>query len=336
MNKRLFGKLPTGENIYAITLKSGDSSAEIITRGAAISSFKPFGREIVAGFSTLEEYLAYGDFYGATVGRVCNRIVGADFEMDGKVYQLTKNNGENCLHGGSDAFNTKAWYVIEYGEDYVTLGYFSPDGQSGFPANVEVRARYTLVEGELRIEYSATPDARTPIMMTSHSFFNLNSHKTDVRAHKARIHANRYTEIGPGRLPTGNRPEVAGTPFDFREPTELGAHVEESEFGYDHNFILSSEAVGKFGDKHLALAAEVWGEELKLSAYTDQPGIQLYVNQRAPKTRPVIRSGVVLEAYASFCLEPQIEPNCVKDGRGFVDAGETYLANIVYKVEKIR
>lgn len=335
MNKVLFGKLPTGEEIYTIALSSDSSSALISTRGAAIISFKPFGREIVAGFDSLDAYLTYASFYGATVGRVCNRIVGAEFEMDGRVYQLTKNNGENCLHGGSDGFNTKAWNVVEYGENYALLGYDAPDGQSGFPGNIKVRARFTLVGPRLHIEYTAIPDKRTPIMMTTHPFFNLESHATDVRGHKLKIYADRYNEIDENRLTTGRRPEVADTPFDFREPRDIGERINESALGYDHNFIINSGVKASFDGKELTLAAEVWGSELKLCTYTDQPGIQLYVTSGAPKVERILRSGAKLGAYASFCLEPQIEPNCVKEGRGFVNAGEVYRSNIVYKADKI-
>ena len=242
MNKAVFAILESGEKIYKITLKSGESSAEIISRGAAIKSFKPFGREIVAGFDSLDTYLGYGSVYGAVIGRVCNRIVGACFEMDGKVYELTKNNGENCLHGGSDAFHTKVWDVLEYGEDYALLGYSAPDGQSGFPGNIEVRARYTLANSELRIEFTATPDRRTPIMLTSHSFFNLESHATDVLGHKIKMYADRYTEIGEQRLPTGKRPEVEGTPYDLRAPREIGERIGDSALGYDHNFIPAEKS----------------------------------------------------------------------------------------------
>ncbi len=334
MNKTLFGVLESGKEIYKITLRSGTSSAEVISLGASITSFKPFGREIVAGFNELSAYLGFAGVYGATVGRVCNRIVGAKFEMDGVTYDLTKNNGENCLHGGSDAFHTKAWDVLEYGEDYALFGYMAPDGQSGFPGNIDVKARYTLADSELRIEYTATPDRRTPIMMTSHSFFNLESHTTDVLAHKIKIYADKYTEINELRLPTGNRPDVADTPYDFRTPRAIGECIGDSALGYDHNFILRGDVTREIGGKSLALAAEVWGKELKLSAYTDQPGIQLYVTSGAPKSRRETSSGAVLGAFASFCLEPQIEPNCIKDGRCFVDGGETYECNIVYRADR--
>ncbi len=335
MNKLLFGTLPTGENIYKFTLENECASAEIISRGATITSFKPFGKEIIAGFDTLGDYLMCKTYHGATIGRVCNRIVGASFEMGGTVYELTRNNGEHCLHGGSDGFHDKAWQIIDYGRDFVELGYLSPDGQSGFPGEVSVVATFTLVGAALVVEYTAIPDKRTPIMLTTHGYFNLDSFSGSVEGHLVKMHAKEYSGISAERLPTGERASVVGTPLDFTEPRSIGERVGDSPIGYDHNFIISGEHKREYKGKALRCAAEVWGKELKLTAYTDQPGVHFYVFANKNLTAPALRGGIAQTRYSAFCLEPQVEPNCVKRGIGFYEADEVYSATIIYEVEKI-
>lgn len=331
----VFGILPTGETVYKVTLKSGDTTAAVISYGARVISFCPFGHEIVGGFETLSDYVLGGAFHGATVGRVCNRIVGASFTMDGKVYELTKNNGENCLHGGSDPFHNKPWQLLSHSDTEAVFSYLSPDGQSGFPGNLKVTATYKLEGEALYIEYRAVPDKKTPVMITNHAFFNLDSFSGTVMGHKAKIYANEYSEITDKRLPTGRRISVEGTPFDFREPTAIGERIYESPVAYDHNFVLTGEVREElFGDE-LTCAAVVEGEELRLSAYTNQPGVHFYVLMRVGATAPLYKGGIVQTPFSAFCLEMQIEPNCVNLGRGFIDAGEEYVSKTVYKVDKI-
>lgn len=335
MNKELFGTLPSGEDIYKFTLESDCASAEIISRGATIVSFKPFGREVIAGFETLEDYLKCRTYHGATVGRVCNRIVGAKIEIDGTSYELTKNNGEHCLHGGSDGYHDKAWEIIDYGRDFVELGYLSPDGQSGFPGELSVVATFRLIGAALIVDYTAIPEKKTPIMLTTHGYFNLNSFKTSVEGHLVKMHAEEYSGISEERLPTGVRASVVGTPLDFRTPRAIGERVLESAIGYDHNFIINGEYAREYNGRSLRRAAEVWGEELKLTAYTDQPGVHFYVYANKNLTAPMLKGGVTQTRFSAFCLEPQVEPNCVSRGVSFYEAGEVYRATTIYEIEKL-
>lgn len=330
----LFGRLASGEEIYKFTLRSGASMAEVITLGASLRSFKPYGKEILGGFSTLEEY-ASGTFFGASVGRVCNRIVGGSILIDGTRYELSKNNGEHCLHGGEDRFNTKAWDVISYTDSSVKLGYTSPNGQSGFPGEVKVTAEFRLVGADLSVEYRGVPDKKTPIMITSHGFFNLEGFDHDVLSHVVRIYADECTEVDSSRLPTGIRAPVAETFLDFRMPRTLGERIDESPVGYDHNYILSPTSFIESNGRSLGLAAEVSAGNLKLSAYTDQPGMQLYVMMTPPKKTPIDKTGAAYIRHGAFCLESQIEPNCVSRGIGLIDAGEEYVSTTLYKVERI-
>ena len=325
---QLYGTLPTGEKIYKFTLKSALAEAEIISYGARIASFRPYGRDIVAGFECLGGYMADKWFHGATVGRVCNRTAGAAFVMDGVRYELTKNNGENCLHGGADNFSDKAWEVISYTDSSVSLGYTAPDGQSGFPGEIAVRATFSLEGAALKVAYAATPDKKTPIMMTNHSYFNLDGFGGDVCAHILRVWADEYIEISPERVPIGKRP-LDGGALDFRAPRAIGERMGECPLGYDHNFVLSSSEVRD----GLKLAAEITAGGLKMRAYTDQPGVQFYVPRSQMKA--LLRGGATLVPYGAFCLESQIEPNAAASGKCFVEAGEEYRSTTVFAVEKI-
>ncbi len=334
MSMELFGTLPTGEDIYKFTLSSGDSTASVISYGATLSSFRPFGREIVGGFDTLPDYLANKAYHGATVGRVCNRIVGAEFELDGVTYKLSKNNGENCLHGGADGFHNKAWSVISYGENFVKLGYRAMDGQSGFPGNIDVVAEYTLLDSSIVIEYRAIPDKKTPIMMTNHTYFNLGGFAGDVLGTRVKIYAERYTEVDENRFPTGRQIEVAGCPLDFSGEKNLGEKIEEDILFYDHNFIITPSLKKSFLGRELGLGAEATGDGLCLATYTNQPGIQFYLVKNPSKSTPAFSGGATQLPHGAFCFETQIEPNCVKRGVGFVDAGEEYISTTVYSVTK--
>ena len=324
---QLFGILPTGEEIYKFTLKSEDCEATVISYGARIASFRPFGRDIVAGFDELSCYTADKWFHGATVGRVCNRIVGGYFDMDGVRYELTKNNGENCLHGGTDNVSIVAWDVLSYSESSVTLGYTSPEGASGFPGKLDIRAEFTLEGSALTVKYTATPDKKTPVMMTNHAYFNLEGFGGEVYDHEIEIYADEYTAISPERIPIGRR-KVRGSELDFSSMRKVGNCALHRPEGYDNNFVLADER-----REAPKLAAVVCGGGLKLSLYTDQPGVQLYIPRSGMKAP--LRDELMLVPYGSFCLEPQIEPNCVQSGRGFVEAGESFNSTTVYKVEKI-
>ena len=335
MSKELFGRLESGEEIYKFTLTSESSTAAIINYGATINSFCPFGKEIIGGFDTLEDYVRCRSYHGSTVGRVSNRIVGGSFTMDGEVYELARNNGEHCLHGGIDGYTHKVWQVIDYGSSFVKLGYTSPDGESGFPSEVVFEALFSLSGSSLKVSYKGIPKGKTPIMLTTHGFFNLDGYVGGVRDHIVRIYADKYTEVDENRLPTGRHASVDGTPFDFRVPKRIGEDMDKSPIGYDHNYIVKGNQIISDGGNPLTLAIEVTGRELRMKAYTDQPGFQFYVLKKASETAPLLHGGIKQGPVSAFCIEPQVEPNCVRAGRGFYDVGEVYSSTIIYSVEKV-
>ncbi len=333
MEKKLFGTLPDGREVYLYTLRNGEAELSVMERGATVVAFRPYGHDIIGGFDTLEQYLQDGSHQGATIGRVANRVGGASFTMDGAIYMLPENDGENCLHGG-DGFDHRLWKLEDCGENYLTFSYFSADGEEGFPSGLYTKVTFTLVGATLIISYEATPDGKTPIALTNHSYFNLDGFGGDIEEHVATIYADRYTEVDDKLIPNGNRPEVRGTAFDFTEPHRIGERIGGDFIGYDHNFLLSPTDYREFAGVRTGLAASVTNGELVLNVYTDQPGVQFYIGNFMSNIKPLFRGGHKGITHGAFCLETQTEPDCVNHGIGFYDAGEKYTHVCVYEIKK--
>ena len=333
MNKQLFGTLPTGEEIYLYTLKNDVAQLQVMTRGATIVSFKPYGKDIVGGFDTLEDYLSNNSHQGATIGRVANRIGKARFTMDGAIYMVTENDNGNCLHGGN-GFDYRVWDVTECDDKHITLTYYAEDGEEGFPAGLFSKVTFTLDEATVIITYEAVPEGKTPIALTNHSYFNLGGFDKDICDHVATIYADKYTEVDSLYIPTGNQPSVLGTAFDFNTPHKIGERVGGDFLGYDHNFILCPKEYKEFLGYKAGYVASVTNGELTLNVYTDQPGVQFYIGNFLGRDGTVFRGGVHSVFHGAFCLETQTEPDSINKGENFYEAGETYRQICVYEVKK--
>ena len=333
MEKKYFGQLKNGEEINVYTLDNGKCSVKIMDRGATITEFKVYGIDIVGGFDTLEQYLEDTSHQGAVIGRIANRVANAKFTMDGKVYNIPNNDHGNCLHGG-DGFDHKKWKVTEYSDAKIVLEYRSFDGEEGFPGALKVTVTYSLVGTALVISYRAVPEAKTPISLTNHAYFNLDGFGGNIEEHTAIIHSDCYTEVDDNLIPNGNRPSVKGTAFDFTEPHKIGERLDKDFIGYDHNFMLKPTKFAGYAGKTVGLAAEISGKELKLNVYTDQEGIQFYIGNFLGNG-PDFKGGVKQVFHGAFCLETQTEPNSVNQGKGFYDKGEVYTHTTVYQVEKL-
>lgn len=333
MEKKLYGMLPTGEEVYLYSLKTESALVNIMTRGATIVNFNAFGTDIVGGFDNLETYLVDTSHQGAAIGRVANRVGGAKFEMDGKVYTLPDNDGGNCLHGG-DGFDHKVWTVTDYSDTKITLEYVSEDGEEGFPSKLTSKVTYELSGASLFIDYVAIPEGKTPIALTNHAYFNLDGFGGTIEEHEAVIYADRYTEVDDSLIPNGNRPSVEGTPFDFKTPHKIGERCGKDFIGYDHNFILNPEKYETLFGKKLGLIADVKGKRLGMKVYTDQPGVQFYIGNFLGNG-PDFRGNTKQVFHGAFCLETQTEPDCINHGIGFYDKGEVYTHSTVYAVEEL-
>ena len=333
MNKKMFGIMPSGEEVSLYTLENADTKVTFTDYGAAIVSFEVFGKDVIGGFDTLSDYLKDDSHQGATIGRVANRVGSAKFTMDGKEYHITENDNGNCLHGGV-GFDFKIWSVKGYSDTKITFGYTSLDGEEGFPSKLDVEVSYILSGTEIIIDYKATPHGKTPVSLTNHSYFNLDGFGGDILGHTLTIYADRYTKVGEDLIPTGERPALEGTPFDFRAPHKIGERIAETEGGYDHNYMLCPKFYKEYCKKSLGLAAELAGKEIKMQVYTDQVGIQFYTGNFLGLGCD-FKGGVKQIKHGALCLETQIEPNSVNSGIGFYDKDETYTHTTVYSFDKI-
>lgn len=333
MRKEFFGLMPGGAEVYLYSLKSEVAEVKIMNKGGIVHSFVAWGTDVVGGFDSLDSYLIDDSHQGGTIGRVANRVGNAEFSMDGAIYMLTANDNGNCLHGGA-GFDTRMWNVTVHTNEKLVMEYFSEDGEEGFPAALKTEVTFELSGATLKIKYRAIPDGKTPIALTNHSYFNLDGFGKTISSHKARIWADRYTEVDETLIPNGNRPEVRGTVFDFTEMTPILDRCGGDFVGYDHNFILCPEIYRGFDGIKAHLAATVEGERLALDVYTDQEGVQFYIGNFLGNG-PDFKGGVKQVQHGAFCLETQTEPNCIKDGKAIYDAGDVYTHICVYEIRKI-
>src|SRR5574341_2279288 len=284
-----FGTLPDGRAVEAFTLTNAHGlEVRAITYGGIIVSLRAPDRaghldDVVLGYDSLDGYLRSSPYFGAIVGRYGNRIAGGRFKLDGRTYKLARNNGPNHLHGGIHGFDKVVWQGEPFQSDSgvgVVFSHTSPDKDEGYPGTLAVRVSYTLTgANELIVDYHATTDKATPVNLTQHSYFNLGGRAAgDVLGHQLLINADRYTPVDATLIPTGALAPVAGTPFDFRTPTTIGARIEQPDEqlrngkGYDHNFVLNRGGRGA-GLVHAARVEEPTSGRT-LDVYTTEPGMQ--------------------------------------------------------------
>lgn len=318
-----FGTLD-GQPAQAIELTAGPLFARILPLGATLQSLCVPDREgvvadVVLGFDDVQSYRDRPSWFGVTVGRYANRIAGGRFSLDGNTYALETNNAPNHLHGGSDGFDQRLWDVAEVGQDagaaWVRLTLTSPDGDAGYPGTLHASATYTLTPDALTIVYAATSDAPTVVNLTNHAFFDLGGQGEAMR-HLLTIEADAFLAVDETSIPTGERRDVAGTPFDFRGPHTIGARVRDGRDeqiaigrGYDHNFIVRGEP-GVLRPAAV-LSDPASGREMALSVTA--PGLQLYAGNflngaQAGKGGRLYRQG------DAVCLEPQAWPDTPNRG----------------------
>jgi aldose 1-epimerase len=313
-----FGTLDDGTQVDTYTLKnSKGATAKVITYGATLTELTMPDRsgkfaDIVLGSDHIEGYVGKTPWFGATVGRVTNRIAKGKFTLDGKEYSLEINNPPNSLHSGSKDLSHVVWKaepVHEKDGAAVRFSYDSPDGDEGYPGNLSVTVLYRLTNSnELKLEYTAKTDKATPVNLTNHSYFNLGGEK-DVLGYTVQIEADSYTPFDSTQIPTGEISPVKGTPLDFTHPVAIGERIGElkgNPGGYDHNYVLNGEA-GK-----LRMAAKVSdpasGREMEV--WTTEPGMQFYTGNSLDGTYTG-KGGVVYGKHSGFCMETQHFPDSV-------------------------
>lgn len=305
-----------GKTISLFTLKNKSGmSAQITNYGAKIVRLFAADKngkfdDVVLGFDTLQEYIDKEEYFGAVCGRFANRIKDGKFTLDGIEYTLAQNNGGNALHGGIDAYNTKVWDVQTVSEQEVVLGYLSPNGEEGYPGNLNLTITYQLTdENELKVHYEATTDKPTVIGLTQHSYFNLKgAGNGTVRDHILQINADFHTVLDETASPTGEIKSVSNSPFDFRTPVLIEERIDAEEFipgrGLDNNWCIRKNQQGD-----LALAGYIYEpvSGRKMEVFTTQPGLQVYTANWVEKQ--VAKDGKTYNEQSSICLETQGFPN---------------------------
>ncbi|XP_077960723.1 galactose mutarotase isoform X3 [Gasterosteus aculeatus] len=295
-------------------LQSSSVRVEVLTLGAIIRSVCCRGRDgrmedVVLGYEDLEGYASDKRYLGAVVGRVANRIALGRFVVEGREYRLDVNNGPNALHGGLRGFNKAIWLAAAV-EGGVQLSLTSPDGDQGYPGEVQVSVSYTLQGETLTAEYQARSTKTTPINLTNHSYFNLAGQgAADIYDHQVSISAPSYLPVDDSSIPTGEIRPVDNTPFDLTKPALIGPRLKELPGpGFDHNFCLSSPGE-PWRERHAArVCHSASGRALEVS--TSQPGVQFYTANFLDGSITG-KGGARYGKHSAFCLETQNWPDAV-------------------------
>ncbi|HUK01190.1 MAG TPA: aldose epimerase family protein [Steroidobacteraceae bacterium] len=343
MQKRLFGHAGSQQvDLYTLSNAHG-IELQVMTYGATIVSLKTPDRagrlqNIVLGFDSLEPYLAGVPYFGATVGRYANRIAQGRFELEGKRYELPRNDGPNTLHGGLRGFDKRIWTAeplpVPKGVA-LRLTYVSVAGEQGYPGTLTAHVTYRLGDDDaLTIEYQARTSAATPVNLANHAYFNLSGDpRGTILQHVLEISASRFTPVDAHLIPTGELKSVAGTPFDFREPQSIGSRISADDeqlrlgHGYDHNWVLDRKRSGELAPAAV-LSDPASGRVLEIR--TTQPGVQFYSGNFLDG-KPA-GSGSAFAYRSGLCLETQHFPDSPNEPSfpsTILQPGQTYRETTV-------
>lgn len=307
-----FGKIDNDKVFLYTFITENGLEISITNYGAIITAINLLQEDgsirLAYGFDNLDPYLKSEIYAGAIVGRYANRIAEAKFRINGNLHNISKNDGNNHLHGGTAGFNRKIWdtLLFEQVNGICTLKFYlrSLNNEEGFPGNVDVWVTYQITDdNQISINYSAKTDAPTHINLTSHSYFSLSGFFTDVLDHVLKINANHYLPVNDELIPTGEIRELEGTPFDFRHPKAIGADIDLVDGLYDHCFVLENPTL----DEPSVILRNP-KLDLKLSIFTTQPGLQLYTPLKKPQ---ILNNSINIPRSGNWavCLEPQHFPN---------------------------
>lgn len=324
ITKHYFGTLDDGSEVYCYTMKNRTGMTVTVCEfGGAVTEIRvpdKYGRsaDVVEGYDSLRDYVLGDGYLGALVGRVGNRIANGKFTLDGEDYTLYQNDGKNSLHGGKLGFSHRVWNVksVDGEEPKLILTLHSPDGEDGYPGNVDVTVTYALLSGNaLSIRYDATSDRRTPLNLTNHTYFNLGGYASGkIFDHVVQMEADRYLPTYADLIPTGEIRSVKNTPFDFREPKAIGqdfhADCEDLKMagGYDH-CICFTEGETKEPTLRVQIYEPNSGRILKM--FTNQPCMQFYTGNFLCNPEYPLKGGYPQNKQAAFCLETQKMPDAV-------------------------
>ena len=331
-------------DMYVLKNKNGMTAVFTNYGGRLVSLFVPDKNgkmtDVVVGFDNIQDYVnATEPYFGATIGRYGNRIAKGKFTLDGKQYTLAINNPPNHLHGGKKGFHYIVWNATQLNDSTLELHYTSPDGEEGYPGNLDVKVIYALTaDNGLTMDYEATTDKKTVINLTNHAFFNLNGEGSGtINDHLLLVNAENYTPIDSTLIPTGKIEPVAGTPFDFRQAVTIGSRLDTNANdqlkygkGYDHNFVLAVAP-----SQELRHAATITGDKsgISMEIFTQEPGLQFY-GGNFMQSMNTFKSGMKDDFRTAFCLETQHfpdSPNQPTFPGTVLNPGEVYKTKSIYK-----
>ncbi|MCM1544100.1 MAG: galactose mutarotase [Ruminococcus sp.] len=343
VTKSVYDIMPDGREVYLYKIENNNEvSAGIITRGATLDSFCCPDKngemgDIIAGFDNILGHINSGTYTGEVIGQYANRLCGGKFSVNGEEYQVTKNENEiTCLHGGGE-YSSALWKAIIIDDNAVEFSYHSPDGEQGFPGNVDVKVTYILTDrNELEIHYEAVSDKDTIINMTNHAYFNLGTTASgDILDHELMLNCDYFTPTDEASIPTGEIRAVEGTAFDFREFKKIGKDIGADDIqlkqcgGYDHNFCVN----GEIGTLRLVAKAKDEKSGRKLEVLSDLPGVQFYTGNFMDGEPG--KNGIGLDKNFGFCLETQYypdPPNHPNFPQCTFKAGEKFKSLTIFKV----
>jgi aldose 1-epimerase len=331
-----------GDHVYTLR-NAADMCLTISERGAALVSWwapDRYGRmaDVLLGYP---DEVGYGDnnaYFGAVIGRWANRIAQGRFVLDGKPLQTAVNDRGNHLHGGDQGFHKAHWQATP-SVDGISLRMVSPDGDAGFPGNLDVQVHYRLDDdGSLTINFEAVSDAPTPVNLTAHPYFNLNGGTTDVGDHMLQIDADYYLQIDDSGIPVAVA-DVGGTPFDFREPAAIGPRLGWPDAqirltgGFDHCYCIDAPIKGRTGD--LRPVAKVYdpGSGRTLQVSTTEIGLQFYSGNYLGGVQG--RAGRPYARHDGFCLEAHAYPDQLNGQHAaavILRPGQVYRQTTVYRL----
>lgn len=318
-----------GAPVSRVTLSGGGLTARIIDWGAVVQDLRMEGHPapLVLGFDRFEDYPAASPHFGAIAGRYANRIAEGRFTLDGREHRADRNFlGRHSLHGGSLGTGRRMWRFGAVSADRATLHLTCADGEMGFPGRLEIACTYSLAEGALAVDLTATTDAATLCNLAHHSYFNLtDGGRTGVQDHLLEVAAGAWTPVDDTLIPTGHVVPVDGTAFDFRAPRPIG----DAGHPLDHNFCL---AAGRRAPAHAATLRSVTSG-VAMEVWTTEPGLQVYDGKGAGRDRPGL-DGIAYPPFAGVALEPQVwpdSPNRPYFPQAVLRPGETYRQRTEYR-----
>lgn len=317
-----------GATVHRAILEADGLRVALLTWGARLAELWIPDRQgtladIVLGHDSVEDWQTHGTYLGATCGRYANRIAQGRFTLEGRTFQLDRNEGPNTLHGGTQGFDRKHWTIDNHSGNHVTFGATSQDGEMGFPGTLTASTTYRIDGQTLTIEMEASTDAPTVVNLVNHAYFNLAGQGTgDIMGHQLQVEASHYLPVDHELIPTGEVRAVAGTALDFREPRPIGAQLPGPN-AFDHNLCLS-EPVGADGVRPCLTATDPpSGRRMRL--FTTEPGVQLYTGAHFGGGPGKL--GASYPRFAGFAAETQRFPDAPNNPQfppARLDPGETY------------